>query len=164
MLWTLARMLVGCQYKHNTNFEGYILSQEKLNKEKISGLSKILLEFLTTARDYCTRFGWHSSGKTEDMITISFKDERRKANVPRNMALMVKSLLFASSFQSVVNWTSACLPSVEMSILRVVTYTNKNKITISWDEKRWDLQACFNFIKRDELILFIVPSMEKISW
>jgi hypothetical protein len=40
---------------------------------------------------------------------------------PRNMELMVRSRLLASSFQSVVNSTSACLPSVLKSMRSVVT-------------------------------------------
>ena len=41
-------------------------------------------------------------------------------NVPRNIELTVRSLLFASSSQSWVNSTSACLPWLITSILKVV--------------------------------------------
>lgn len=40
---------------------------------------------------------------------------------PKNIALMVRSLLLASIFQSVVKFTSALRPSVTTSILKVVT-------------------------------------------
>ena len=43
-----------------------------------------------------------------------------RPSISEYIALIVKSLLAASIFQSGVNSTSACLPSVETSFLKVV--------------------------------------------
>ena len=49
--------------------------------------------------------------------------------------LMVKSLLEASSFQSFEDFTFACLPSVEISFLKVVIsnlYLSSKAVIVPW--------------------------------
>lgn len=67
------------------------------------------------AGEHCqkTRFTWKGSIRTEGVRT-------RPQALPKNMEFMVRSLRSASFCQSVVNSTSACLPSVATSILSVV--------------------------------------------
>ena len=50
---------------------------------------------------------------------------------PKNIALIVRSLLLASIFQSVVKFTSALRPSVTTSILKVVTSKFSFRMTIT---------------------------------
>jgi hypothetical protein len=68
----------------------------------------------------------HGCDKKYDMVRpwecIRIVRFQQETHLLRNMEFIVRSLLLASNFQSVVNSTSACLPSVCTSIRNVVTY------------------------------------------